>query len=362
MLRSPALIPRYPGLIQQPDALDSTSRLRDSFPVAFHSPNPAIRVHSTPMSYAVIRIARRRWRPFIWLRATMGYRPKAATTRGSRSSLNDPSARDAAGGASAPESRSRCGPSRAGTRAAPARGTGGRRTRASDSRQASHAHAASIGPASSRKAALRRLSRARIGPDLAGARDPRGKDAVEEIDPALHRGEEVDRRADAHQVARPRVVAERVGHHVERGGHLVPSTPPPTGRRPRSRRTACRRSPPPTLRRSAASTPPCTIPNTAWSGDARRGDRSRPAVGARHRLGHLAARAGPGSTSWSNTIAMSEPSSAWISIARSGVSRMGRAIEVRGEGHPVVVDPPQVRPGRRPGSRPSRSGSGRPSP
>ncbi len=45
----------------------------------------------------------------------------------------------------------------------------------------------------------------------------------------------------------------------------------------------------------------------------------------------------------SSCIAMSAPSRFWISIARSGVSVCGAAVEMRAKGHPVVVDAAQRR-------------------
>ena len=41
-------------------------------------------------------------------------------------------------------------------------------------------------------------------------------------------------------------------------------------------------------------------------------------------------------------MAMSEPSRCWISIARSGVSAMRRAVEMRAERHAVLVELAQL--------------------
>src|SRR3989337_1110156 len=57
-------------------------------------------------------------------------------------------------------------------------------------------------------------------PELAIARYPSRQDAIEEVDPPLHRGEEVRRRTDPHQVANPRVVGECAGGRVKRLAHL----------------------------------------------------------------------------------------------------------------------------------------------
>ncbi len=66
-------------------------------------------------------------------------------------------------------------------------------------------------------------------PQLAVARDPRRQHRIEQVDPAMDGLEEVRRRAEPHQVARPRIVVEERDRDVERRvallGRLVPGQP-----------------------------------------------------------------------------------------------------------------------------------------
>ena len=74
-------------------------------------------------------------------------------------------------------------------------------------------------------------------------------------------------------------------------------------------------------RRSSGSTPPWMIPNTAWP-VARGVERPLgPAVGARHRLGDVGARQSRGRRAGRTPSPRPSRAAAWISIARSGVSR-----------------------------------------
>ena len=165
-----------------------------------------------------------------------------------------------------------------------------------------------------------KVQAARIGPDLSGARDARRQDAVEEVDPALYRREEVDR------ASRPPSGSAADGRHRalrrRRPGSSpsVPSTPPPRDRQRRSRRTACRRSPQPTPGAARRRCRPGRSRKRPGPGERASSDR-RAQLCVLAIASATSARGSPGSTSWSNAIATSEPSSAWISIARSGVSR-----------------------------------------
>ena len=58
-------------------------------------------------------------------------------------------------------------------------------------------------------------------PQLAVARDPRREHRVEQVDAPVDGVEEVERRAEAHQVARPRVAVEERDRRVERRVALV---------------------------------------------------------------------------------------------------------------------------------------------
>ena len=82
---------------------------------------------------------------------------------------------------------------------------------------------------------------------LAGAARPRRQHAVEHVDAARHRAQQILRLANAHQVARPIRRQQRHGD-VEHAEHRLPGPRRPPGRRRRSRRSRCRSAPPPTPR------------------------------------------------------------------------------------------------------------------
>ena len=96
-------------------------------------------------------------------------------------------------------------------------------------------------------------------------------------------------------------------------------------------------------RRSSGSIPPWMIPKTAWSGRPRAAsDRSRPPVGALHRLGDLGAR-----QCWIHRLVECHgdvrPEQCLDLHRALGGQPMGRAVEVAGERHAVIVDPAEVR-------------------
>ena len=100
-------------------------------------------------------------------------------------------------------------------------------------------------------------------------------------------------------------------------------------------------------RRRSASRPPWMMPKSAWSGRCvRRRGSAPPSVrcAPSHRRPRHATEA-CGGTGWSRQTAMSAPSASWTAMACSGVKRELRAVEVRAEGHAVLVDAPQARPG-----------------
>jgi hypothetical protein len=74
-------------------------------------------------------------------------------------------------------------------------------------------------------------------------------------------------------------------------------------------------------RRSSGSTPPCTIPNSAWSGRVRAARQRSAQRWVRAIASPTRAAGRVASTSWSNAIAISPPRASWISTARSGVRR-----------------------------------------
>ena len=94
-------------------------------------------------------------------------------------------------------------------------------------------------------------------------------------------------------------------------------------------------------RRSSGSMPPCTIPNTAWSGRPRAAsDRSA------HRCVRSIASAtvpdpAPGSTSWSRAMATSDPKRLDLH-GPLGRQPVRRAVEMRRERHPFVIDTSQI--------------------
>ena len=68
--------------------------------------------------------------------------------------------------------------------------------------------------------ALRRLTRAAPGEGLGGAAGARRQDAIEHVDAALHRADDVLRLADAHEIARP-VAGQRRHGLVEHAEHRL---------------------------------------------------------------------------------------------------------------------------------------------
>ena len=152
--------------------------------------------------------------------------------------------------------------------------------------------------------------------------------------------EEVDRRADAHQVARARVVAERVGDDVQGRRHLGLRLP----HRQAADRDPVERQPPiaaTDARRSSGSTPPWTMPKTAWSGAARR-ERALAQRCVWPSPRRPPARGSPGIHELVERHRHVRPEERLDLHRPLGGEPMRRAVEVRGEGHPVVVDPPQV--------------------
>ena len=137
----------------------------------------------------------------------------------------------------------------------------------------------------------------------------------------MDRLEQVRRRAEAHQVARPRVVRQERHDHVERrvalGRRLVAGQPADAdaverqaamnrGRLgPQVRLEAALDDPEQRLVRRACA-PPATAPPSDASARSRRPRRPRDELGK---------------TGWSKATAMSEPSASWTPIACSGVNR-----------------------------------------
>ena len=196
------------------------------------------------------------------------------------------------------------------------------------------------GRGSSRKRALRRFSRP-SGTHSVPLRATRAGSTESNMStPRIDRVEQVHRRAEAHQVARPRIVGEQRHDDVERratlGRRLVagqPADAEPVEWQRRRWRASSRA-------RRSGSRPPWMMPNSAWSGRvcaARQ--RSAQRMGPRGGLGDLrrastsaAAPAGRGRPRCRSRAPPGRRSSA------PGVKRWGEPSRWRAERHAVVVD------------------------
>ena len=143
-----------------------------------------------------------------------------------------------------------------------------------------------------------------------------------------------------------------------------PRTSPRGSRRPRGRPARSRRSRARDLldrpARSSGSAAPARSRRRA--GRARSASRCRaPTAVVRRTASSSSWRGTPAGGQMSKAIATSEPRLRWIA-RRSRREARGGAVVDRAERDAVVVDPMSVSRRRRPGSRPSRSGSARPSP
>ena len=172
-----------------------------------------------------------------------------------------------------------------------------------------------VGAGSSRRAALRRLMRP-ASVRLPGAGHPRGEDAVEQVDPPLHRAEEVGRRTNAHggavaghpRARQPRRRARRSAPACDSHGEAPHGDPVEC--QPADRRHGCASQ----LGIDAALDDPEHGLIRAPAGRQR---PLGPPMGALHRLGD-GARSCSGVDELVEAIATSEPRSPWMS--RSGVS------------------------------------------
>ena len=160
--------------------------------------------------------------------------------------------------------------------------------------------------------------------------------------PRADRLQEVVRRADAHQIARP------VGRQQRRPPSRSCPASPPAARRPRarrwhSRRSRCPRARAPRRRAASRSSPPWTMPNSA-----RPGARSllpqtracnvpprRATASWRARARRAAAAGGCTRRAASRCRSRAAPGSP---MARSGVSETHRAVEMGAEHHAVLVE------------------------
>ena len=149
----------------------------------------------------------------------------------------------------------------------------------------------------------------------------RRKHAIEHVDAGRDAGDDVLRRADAHQIAGP-VGRQGAAPCDSARRASLPWARRPTCRRWHSRRSPMSTSPASDASRRSSNMPPCTIPKSAF-GLARASNSAarapRPAQRELHRCRRLVARGGYGVHS-SNTMAISESSARWICIEISGVS------------------------------------------
>ena len=188
------------------------------------------------------------------------------------------------------------------------------------------------------------IDRAAAREGLAVAAGAGRQHAVEHVDAARDRLDEIVGRADAHQIARPvgrqlparsssiiasitvlrladREPADRVAVEADLDERARALRRAASDRR---RPARCRTARGPAAR---ARTRACSArPSAATAASRARSRRASPAA-AMHS---------------SSCMAMSAPSRRWISIERSGVSSMHRAVEMRAEGHAVLVDLAQL--------------------
>ena len=185
-----------------------------------------------------------------------------------------------------------------------------------------------------------------------------GDHAVEEVDARGDAVHEVHRAPEPHQVAGRRG-GQLLVHGRRRGRRAGFAPRPARGRRGRSRRSRASALPRALSRRSASEAPPCTIPNSAWSGRVpRRAAALGPAQGAlgggtdaqRPRRRHRRP-AGCGGWHSSSTMAMSAPSASWIATAPSGVRRRRRPSSGERKVDALLVDARGDPRARSPGSR-----------
>ena len=172
--------------------------------------------------------------------------------------------------------------------------------------------------------------------------------------PARHRFDEVFRRARAHQIARP-----IVGQQRRRVANDARTSPRParrrSGRRWRSASnptsTVAARALLAQIRIDAALDDAELRLARIGDGDAGHGAAAssaskrsraapRPSQRALHRRARRVSSPPDAARHSSSTIAMSDPSCAWMSAAFSGVSRCARPVEMRPEVRALLVDRP----------------------
>ena len=133
----------------------------------------------------------------------------------------------------------------------------------------------------------------------------------------------VVRRADAHQIARP-LRRQHAARSPRRSRASPPAARRPRARRWRSRRSRCRPAPRALCSRNAAIVAALHDAEQRMRRAARASNARLRALGPAQRQLHraldLLARRPAGRRHSSSCMEMSAPSSAWISIARSGVS------------------------------------------
>ena len=217
--------------------------------------------------------------------------------------------------------------------------------------------ASSSGRGSAAWRALRRLigAEAREGEPVAAVAGRHH--AVEHVDAARDRFEQILRRADAHQVARP-IGRQHRRDLVDDARASRPAARRPRARRSHSRESRCRRAPARFRCRSAGSSPPCTMPNSARPGAApsnARLQRSAQREREPHRALDLRRRVAGSFRHSSSCITMSAPSSVLDLDRALGRERDHRAVEVRAEGHARVSSSlRRLRRATSPGSRRNR--------
>ena len=159
-------------------------------------------------------------------------------------------------------------------------------------------------------------------PQLAVARDPGREHRVEQVDAPVDRVEQVERRAEAHQVARPRVAIEERHRGVERRVALAPGVSSPARPPMLMPSNGSAGDEPRRLRAQPGSSPPWTIAEQRLVGARVGGERAlRPAVRPVASRPRTTGRGELGNTGWSKATAMSGPSASWTAIECSGVNR-----------------------------------------
>ncbi len=155
---------------------------------------------------------------------------------------------------------------------------------------------------------------------LAVARVARRHHAVEHVDARADRRPDVLGRADAHQVAR--ALRRHLAPRSRRSRRTSPRAPRRRpGRRARGRRTAAPRSRPGARAADPGGRRPARCRSAAGPARPARPAQRRAQRVVRAIAASITARGASEGGHSSNAIAMSLPSAAWISIARSGVSR-----------------------------------------